>query len=101
MPVLKTTSPATPAGDPNIRPGNTEPSSSTSRASVGAVESVLTTASSPARSEQGVDEGRHRRSLREHDQAAEQQKDDDDRQEPELLPLSHEGPELYDELTHV
>src|SRR5437899_1475024 len=95
MPVLNTTSPATPVGDPNIRPGNTEPSSNISRVSVDS-DNVMS-----LRSEQGVDERRHRRSLREHDQAAEQQEHEDDRQQPELLPLSHECPELHDKFTHL
>src|SRR5580765_4454521 len=51
-------------------------------------------------SEQRVDEGGHRRALRQHDEGAKQHEDDHDRQEPELLPLLHEGPELEDELSH-
>jgi hypothetical protein len=43
-------------------------------------------------SEQGVDEGGHRRALGEHDQRPEQQQHDDDRQQPELPALLHEGP---------
>src|SRR6267142_5180393 len=50
------------------------------------------------RSEQRVDERRHRGSLREHDQAPEQEQNDDDREEPELLSLAHERPELQHKL---
>src|SRR3989442_10325655 len=49
------------------------------------------------RLEERVDEGRERRALREDDQRAEEGEHDDDRPEPPLLALAHEGPELAHE----
>src|SRR5437868_2196082 len=43
------------------------------------------------RSEQGVDEGRERGSGCQHDQAPEQCQNDQDGQQPELLPFAKEG----------
>src|SRR5260370_31851762 len=53
-----------------------------------------------ARSEQRVDERRDRRALGQHDQAAEDHHHDHDRQQPELLALSHESPEFDDDGAH-
>src|SRR5581483_181510 len=50
--------------------------------------------------EQRVDERRDRRALGEHDQAAEDHHHDQDRQQPELLALPHEGPEFDEDGTH-
>src|SRR5579884_2776683 len=57
----------------------------------------LTAGASAAGSEEGVDERRNRRPLGQHDESAEQPHDDDDRQQPELLAGTHEGPQLDDE----
>src|SRR5216117_2186659 len=47
--------------------------------------------------EEGVDEGRERRSLREHDERAEEGEHEHDRPEPPFLAHTHEGPELAQE----
>src|ERR687887_1584373 len=48
--------------------------------------------------EQRVDEGRDRRSLREHDERAEEGEHEHDRPEPPLLSYAHEGPELAEKV---
>jgi hypothetical protein len=50
--------------------------------------------------EQRVDERRDGRTLGQHDQAAEDHHHDQDRQQPELLALPHEGPEFDDDGAH-
>src|ERR1051325_9674021 len=50
--------------------------------------------------EERVDERRDRRALGEHDQAAEDHHPDQDRQQPELLALLHEGPEFDEDGAH-
>src|SRR6266498_2983761 len=52
---------------------------------------------------EGVDEGRDRAGLRKHDQQAEQHEDHDDRNQPVLLFLAEEVPELgeYSALAHT
>src|SRR5256712_5357476 len=47
--------------------------------------------------EERVDEGRECRSLREHDECAEEGEHEHDRPEPPLLAHAHEGPELAQE----
>src|SRR5690606_35993040 len=48
----------------------------------------------PSMLEDRVDEGRQRRALRKDQQRADQHHDDDNRQQPELLALAHEHPDL-------
>src|SRR5690242_17626162 len=57
-------------------------------------------AGAPPPLEQRVDEWCDRRALGEHDQAAEHDHHDQNRQQPELLALAHEGPELDDYGAH-
>ena len=51
-------------------------------------------------SEQRVDEGGDGGAFSQDDQAAQEHENDDDRKEPEFLPLFHEGPELEHEFSH-
>src|SRR6185436_9726187 len=51
-------------------------------------------------SEQRIDEGGERRTLREDDERAEEEQDRQDRQQPELLALPHEGPEFPQQIQH-
>ena len=57
-------------------------------------QSAAAPPSPPDGSEDRVDERRERRALREDEQAAHDEQQDQDRQEPELLPLPHERPQL-------
>ena len=54
-------------------------------------------------SENGVDEGRHRRALCEDYEGAQEQEDHDDGRKPPLLPDFQEVPELgkYGQLAHI
>jgi hypothetical protein len=47
--------------------------------------------------ENGVDEGRHRRSFRQYDKPAKDERHDDDWHHPHFLPGSHEFPKLLHE----
>src|SRR5438105_13796557 len=51
--------------------------------------------------EQRIDEGCNGRSLRENDEPAEEHEHDDDREQPKLLALAHEHPELDCEFAHL
>src|SRR3954464_15014347 len=54
--------------------------------------------------EDRVDERRERRAVREHEQRADEEQHDEDRQQPELLPDPHVGPQLAENsalLRHV
>lgn len=51
--------------------------------------------------EQRVNEGRDRGSLGQHNQCAKQEKNQENRQQPELFPLFHKSPQLCQEFTHT
>jgi len=50
---------------------------------------------------QRVDEGRHRGPLRQHNQGAKQKQNDENRQQPELFPFFHKGPQFHQKAAHT
>jgi hypothetical protein len=51
--------------------------------------------------EQRINERRNGGAGRQHDQSTEHNEHDDDRQEPEFLPLFHEAPQFQQKITHM
>ena len=51
--------------------------------------------------EQGIDEGRDRRPLRQHNQGTKQEQNDENRQQPELFPFFHKGPQFHQKTAHT
>ncbi len=55
---------------------------------------------SPMASEQCVNKWRDSRALRQTEHCPKSHQEDYNRQQPQLLPLPHERPQLYDKFTH-